>query len=109
MHISLLYLPETTGGSFDVDAPITGAEAAAMLQNALDLSISQETLEIMETDATAKEEVPAWAAVSLTAMAEYGIDLSDTETLSRGDMAQVMYQVSHLAPDAVGMTVIRKR
>ena len=102
-------LPASETGSFEADQPITGAEAAVMLQNALDLSISQETLEILETDAAAKEEVPAWAAVSLTAMAEYGIDLSDTETLTRGDMAQVMYQVSHLAPDAVGMAVIRKQ
>lgn len=101
--------PETETGSFEADQPISGAEAAVMLQNALDLSISQETLELLEVDATAKEEVPAWAAVSLTAMEEYGITLSDTETLTRGQMAQVMYQVSHLAPDAPGMAVIRKQ
>lgn len=101
--------PASETGSFEADKPISGAEAAVMLQNALDLSISQETLEILETDAASKEEVPAWAAVSLTAMEEYGIGLSDTQELTRGDMAQVMYQVSHLAPDAVGMAVIRKQ
>ncbi len=102
-------LPASETGSFEADKPISGAEAAVMLQNALDLTISQETLEILQTDASPKEEVPAWAAVSLTAMAEYGISLSDAEQLTRSDMAQVMYQVSHLSPDAAGMAVIRKQ
>ena len=32
-------IPVTESGSFDADAPITGAEAAVMLQNALDLTV----------------------------------------------------------------------
>lgn len=102
--------PETETGSFNADQPISGAEAAVMLQNALDLSISQETMESAAVDASAEElqaEVPAWAAVSLTAMSDNGITLSATENLTRGEVAQVMYQVSHLAVDAPGMTVIR--
>lgn len=100
--------PETETGSFHADQPITGAEAAVMLQNALDLSISQQTMEtVVETSSQEETEVPAWAATSLTAMADNGITLSATEALTRGEVAQVMYQVSQLAEDAPGMAVIR--
>lgn len=101
-------LPETTGGSFDVDAPITGAEAAVMLQNALDLSVSQELLESVQTAAAAgKDETPVWAASSLDAMSDNGITFTAEETLTRGQVAQVMYQASKLAETAPGMSVIR--
>ena len=100
--------PETETGSFHADQPITGAEAAVMLQNALDLSISQQTMEtVVETSSQEETEVPAWAATSLTAMADNGITLSATEDLTRGEVAQVLYQVSQLAEDAPGMAVIR--
>lgn len=102
--------PETETGSFQADQPISGAEAAVMLQNALDLSISQETMETAAVETSAEEiqeEIPAWATVSLTAMNDNGIALSATENLTRGEVAQVMYQVSHLAIDAPGMAVIR--
>lgn len=99
--------PETESGSFCADQAITGAEAAVMLQNALDLSISQDTLEAAETVAADADEVPAWAAVSLTAMAENGIELDASAALARGDAAQVLYQVSQLAIDAPGMMVFR--
>ena len=97
--------PETEGESFCADQPITGAEAAVMLQNALDLNISQETLE--ETAASEEEvaEVPAWAALSLTAMAENGIALQAGEAMTRGDVAQVLYQVSQLAQTAPGLAI----
>ncbi len=101
-------LPESEDGSFQADAPITGAEAAVMLQNALDLSISQQTLETKE--AMAQEEndaVPAWAAVSMTAMTDHGITQLTTEPMTRSQMAQVLYQVSQLALEAPGMQVIR--
>ena len=100
--------PVSETGSFEADKPITGAEVAVMLQNALDLSVSQETLEVMETDGASKEEVPAWAATSLTVMEDHGITLS-AEEFTRGQMAEVMYQVSYLATNAPGMTVIRKQ
>ncbi len=101
--------PESETGSFGADQPISGAEAAVMLQNALDLTISRETMESAAVDAPAEnqEEIPAWAAVSLTAMNDNGIALDAVESLTRGDVAQVMYQVSHLAVDAPGMSVIR--
>ena len=99
--------PETESGSFCAEQAITGAEAAVMLQNALDLSISQDTLEAVETAAEDAEEVPAWAAVSLTAMAENGVELDASAALTRGDAAQVLYQISQLAIDAPGMMVFR--
>ena len=101
-------LPESEDGSFQADAPITGAEAAVMLQNALDLSISQQTLETQEAMAQDENEaVPAWAAVSMTAMNDHGITQLTTEPMTRSQMAQVLYQVSQLALDAPGMQVIR--
>lgn len=102
-------LPERDGGSFEADSAITGAEAAVMIQNALDLSISRETLESqsLETSADTDDTVPAWAAVSLTAMADNGVIIRGTEELTRSDVAQVLYQVSYLSVDAPGMSVIR--
>jgi len=100
--------PETESGSFEADAPINGAEAAVMLQNVLDLNISQQTLEDQQVSAEADaEDVPAWAAVSLTAMAENGIDMTASQELTRGDVAQILYQVADLAVNAPGMSVIR--
>ena len=77
---------------------ITGAEAAVMLQNALDLTVSAEAEDM--------EDVPVWAASSMTAMRENGIDLS-TDTLTRGQLAKALYQVSKLSADAPGMAVFR--
>ena len=100
--------PDTKSGSFEADQAISGAEAAVMLQNALDLTISQETLEALETATEENtEDVPVWAAVSLRAMADNGIALGATETVSRGEIAQVMYQVSQLALDAPGAALLR--
>ena len=36
-----------------------------------------------------------------------GVELSATETLTRGDVAQVLYRVSKLALEAPGMMVFR--
>lgn len=58
--------------------PITGAEAAAMLQNALALDAA-ETFSLAEG------------------------------SLTRSDAALALYQAAQLAPDAPGMTVIRKQ
>ena len=101
-------IPHSDTGSFCADQAITGAEAAVMLQNALDLTVSQDALEPVEAAAQEEQaEVPAWAATSLTAMADNGIALSASETLNRGQVAQILYQVSQLAENAPGMTVIR--
>ena len=79
--------------------PITGAEAAVILQNALDLTMQQ----AVQQD----ETVPVWAADSLSVMAENGIVLDANASLTRGEVADTLYQVSRLAPSAPGMAVFR--
>lgn len=88
-------------GSFNADTPITGAEAAVMLQNALDLDVSEEAM------AEDGEEIPAWAAASLAAMAESGINLTAEAPLTRSDAAIALYQTSLLALTAPGTTVLQ--
>ena len=88
-----------SSGSFD--DPITGAEAAVMLQNALDLSLTEQTA------AEAEEDVPAWAVSALDTMQANGISLTAEEIMNRGQVAQVLYRVSSLAQDAPGSTVFR--
>lgn len=96
-------LPSEESGSFDADAPITGAEAAVMLQNILDLTVSQEALETSGQAA----DVPAWAQVSLSAMADHGILLQGDAPVTRGQAAQVLYQATTLALTAPGTAVLR--
>ena len=90
--------PDSESGAFDADAPITGAEAAVMLQNALDLS---------GTAPDAQEEVPTWADTALAVMNENGFLLTAEETLNRGQVAELLYQASIAAADAPGMAVFR--
>lgn len=98
--------PDTETGSFDVMAPITGAEAAVLLQNALDLTVTSQTLEA-EAMAEQEEEVPAWAAASLTVMNENGVELDASQELTRSDVAQVLYRISQLAVNAPGTAVFK--
>lgn len=101
-------LPVSDTGSFEADRPVTGAEVAVMLQNALDLTVSQQVLEeAEEAAAELKAEIPAWASTSLTAMADNGISLVADSQLTRGQVAELLYQVSGLAETAPGMQVIR--
>ena len=101
-------LPADESGSFRAEDPITQMEAAVILQNALDLSISQQTLEQMQVSSDdAEDALPAWAAISVTAMSENGIGLSSDTALTRGDMAMALYQVSQIAIDAPGLAVFR--
>lgn len=86
--------------------PITGAEAAVMLQNALDLTVSSEVLQAQQTGAQ-QEDIPSWAAASITVMAENGVVLEANAPLTRADVAQALYQVSKIAPEAPGMAVFR--
>ena len=86
--------------TFNPGAPITGAQAAVLLQNALDLS--------SEAGAgTADELVPVWAADALTVMEGNGIALPASETLNRGQVAEALYQATQLAANAPGMSAIR--
>ncbi|MBO4939280.1 MAG: S-layer homology domain-containing protein [Oscillospiraceae bacterium] len=87
--------------TFQADAPITGAEAAVMLQNALILGTSEAAAAI-----PADEAVPTWACDALTVLESNGISLSATDVLTRGDAAMVMYQASLLKADAPGTAVL---
>ncbi len=87
------------GDVFGADLPITGAEAAVMLQNALDLSAAEV--------AASEEAVPAWAADALLTLASHGIRLEADEVLTRGDAAEVIYQVAQLKYTAPGLLAIR--
>lgn len=92
--------------TFGADEPISGAEAAVMLQNALSLNISQQTLEVMNRDEK-ESDVPAWANVSVTALADNGITLDANTMLTRSQAANILYRASHLAPNAPGSSVFR--
>ncbi len=91
--------PQNETGAFDAEAPINGAEAAVMLQNALDLTV--------QTAVQQPEDVPAWAADSLAVMLDHGVVLQAAENLTRGQAAQVLYKISQLSVNAPGMAVLR--
>lgn len=80
------------------EAAITGAEAALILQNALDLTMEGEAQQ---------EQTPAWAADALTVLAQNGIVLDGSKELTRGEVACALYEVSRLAPTAPGTRVLR--
>ena len=86
------------GDVFGADRPITGAEAAVMLQNALDLKGTQETF---------SESVPAWAQEAVSALENHGIRLEADEILNRGDAAETIYQVAQLKYTAPGILALR--
>lgn len=85
--------------TFGADVPVTGAEAAVMLQNVLDLPLTVET--------AVTEGEPLWAENALAVMAEHGITVEANANLTRGDAARMLYQVSQLAKDAPGTAVFR--
>ena len=88
-----------------LNEPIIGAEAAVMLQNALDLAITKDAL--TSQSAASEEVVPAWAAVSLSVLEDNGIYVSATGTLNRNDVSQILYEASHLATRSAGMALFR--
>ncbi len=94
---------QTTDG---YNVPITGAEAAVILQNALDLTVSSDVLAAEKT-AQWDENLSAHASASLTVLAENGISFNAGQAMTRADVANVLYQVSKIAPDAPGMVVFR--
>ena len=88
----------------DFNAAITGAEAAVMLNNALDLTVDPEQLvEVAALDST------HWAAAAVTAMSCNGLEISADTVLTRGAMAILLYDAKALSYNAPGMNVIRKQ
>ena len=90
--------------TFDVNETITGAEAAVMLQNALDFSSVSDAV---SAAGTGEDMTPQWAVDAMRILAEHGIRLDAESSLKRADAAQVIYQVSQLAPDAPGTIALR--
>ena len=89
-------LPVSETGALGLDETISGAEAAVMLQNAMDLSVS--------TYADSKNsETPEWAQYAVNAMNENGIPVNAADALNRGQVAVMLYQASLLAQDAPGL------
>ena len=85
------------GGSvFGSQKPITGAEAALLLQNALALPVS--------TIASSSH-----LEAALAVMAENGLQLDANQPLTRGEVAQALYQAKQLAVIAPGMQVLLRQ
>jgi hypothetical protein len=90
-------IPDAT----DFRAAITQAEAAVLVQNALDLANpGEETV-------MAEDTIPQWARMAVEALAGAGIQMEADKPLTRADAAQLLYQASQLAKDAPGMDVFR--
>ena len=83
------------GAVFGADEAITGAEAALMIQNALDLTVSAAAME--------------GENVAVAVMAENGIQLEANAPMTRAHVAVALYQVSRLAPNAPGMSVLAQQ
>ena len=93
--------------TFGADSAITGAEAAVMLQNALDLTTETagNSLEsAVEEDTPA---VPVWAQEAVTAMENHSFSLNAEEPLTRGQAAVLLYQAVQMAEEAPGMAILR--
>lgn len=85
------------GDSFQAETPVTGAEAALLIQNALDLEVS-----VIASGKENDGELPVWAENAIGAMAEHGVDVS-AEVLTRAQAAQLLYQAVGIANGAVRM------
>ena len=79
--------------AFGASTPIIGAEAALLVQNALELTVP--TVAGKETDG----QLPVWADAAVMAMAEKGIAVEPLAELTREAAAEMLYQVSRLAND----------
>lgn len=87
------------GGSvFGSDQPITGAEAALLLQNALALPVT-----------TLVSDTNDRAEIALSVMAENGVVLGADSTLTRSQVAETLYRVSQLFSTAPGMQVLARQ
>lgn len=93
-------LPVSETGALGIDEPITGAEAAVILQNAMDLSVSANAKPV-------DKEIPDWAASAVIAMNDNGISINGTAQLTRGQVAVILYQANLLADSAPGLSMFQ--
>ena len=99
LRAGLLDGVQETGAFYE---PVTGGEAAVILQNALDLHVDEKALETMEN-----MQEPQWAGTSLLVMAQHGISLRGDVPMTRAETAQTLYQAYYLSLEAPGMAVFR--
>ena len=90
---------------FGADQPISGAEAALLLQNAMDLTVVQSDEELTEVVDAEAETVPVWAADALTTLNSNGFTLTAQDSLTRAQVAEILYQASTLAGNAPGLAI----
>lgn len=83
------------GDKFGAEEPITGAEAALLIQNALDLTVSAAALEAENT--------------AVAVLSENGIALVADASMTRADVAMALYRVNLLSPTAPGMSVFAQQ
>lgn len=86
------------GEVFGANEPISGMEAAVLIQNALDLTV---------TTVAGKDEdsaIPSWAVTAMNAMADHGLEVT-AGTLTRAQAAKLLYKVHTIAPNAPGMNL----
>jgi len=84
--------------TFGADTVITGAEAAVMLQNALDLK----TPALEQTSSEGDSVIPAWASAALNALQANGISLSEAP-LTRNQAADTLYRCVQLKRTGLGI------
>ena len=77
------------GDTFGAQEDISGAEAALLVQNALDLTVTTDVPTGKENDG----DVPIWAMTAITAMSDNGFSVS-AASLTRADAADLLYQVN---------------
>ena len=82
--------------TFGAEEPMDAMEAAVMLQNAMDLTVSVGAMD------SVSEDVPDWAAAAVAAMSDNGISVS-AGTLTRNEAAVLLYRISKLVDSAPGL------
>lgn len=89
-------LPVNETGIFGAGENVTALEAAVLLQNAMDLSVSVGAMDAVG------EDTPQWAAAAVAAMAENGVELGNGD-LTRGQVAVLLYRISKMVDSAPGL------
>ena len=79
------------GETFGARLTINGTEAALLVQNALDLTVSTNLPTGKENDG----DLPVWALTAITAMSENGIPLTE-DSVTRATASAVLYQVNNM-------------
>ena len=72
-----------------------------LLSEYMDLAVSTSSMD------EGLPDEPAWAMAAVSAMNENGIALTATQIMTRGEMAQLLYQISKMAQDAPGLQMYR--